>query len=685
MSLENIQAGTNRQRVAAGNVSASNDPTQWKHDGTEQLIKGAELAAAGRTLGMSEEETLAAVSRQYRRQRRADDRVSPQDVLRQMTQAASTTREDVGAPEIKGVSYSDTSEIDEAFGRTDYEMGLRNIDADNGEDNRSPEPESRGTRRYRDGRVEGMRNPVRPQEEDFFTPDVAPKSALSDALSAVEKEKGKRQGLAQSLGRVFGRGGEVDAEIDVAEAALRRHLEPEGPQDARIGRATVRQDNQNYNPEVQEANYYRAEAKALQERDRLYGPGGYGRRGDINLGNVQRQSETQGEWMKGEMYETDVLPSLGIEQEIARRYDGVYLDPDTGNTVAVQNPAFPPKPYDQDGGSNAGTADAVNAPQTARSWLAQNLGQTLDSMKGSDRIEQVDITQATTTAANKVRDYYKKVGVAPTVRVPENIRSVEELQRVVDRVLQATNGQLTVPDLVKGGGAQTGPAGREVEAALTAMGMRPGEQQQLSQAMYQVDAARRSSVNENPTGVYLSRTGQGVQGPAMDGSQTRSFGGDGQFTSNVQFDSATEMDKGIAKAPVARIPRGSTIGVRVEDPKSGSSSVKRRNIVDQLRTLPSRDASMPYMGQVAGEKPRVNRYTRTGESNSADAAIAVRKQAEERAKGGEVDAARTRGNQVRAMLLTEREKRDNTSRAEAASELIAQLPPNARRTRLGGR
>ena len=64
MSLENVQGFTNKQRVLAGNVSASNDPQQWKHDGTETLIKGAELAAAGRTLGMSEEETLAAVSRQ---------------------------------------------------------------------------------------------------------------------------------------------------------------------------------------------------------------------------------------------------------------------------------------------------------------------------------------------------------------------------------------------------------------------------------------------------------------------------------------------------------------------------------------------------------------------------------------------------------------------------------------------
>ena len=74
-----------------------------------------------------------------------------------------------------------------------------------------------------------MRNEVRPEEEDFYSPDVAPKSAVSDALSAVEKEKGKRKGLVQSIGRVFGGGSQVDSEIDTAESALRRHLEPEGP------------------------------------------------------------------------------------------------------------------------------------------------------------------------------------------------------------------------------------------------------------------------------------------------------------------------------------------------------------------------------------------------------------------------------------------------------------------------
>ena len=68
MSLERIQALHNAHIANAGNVTASNDPHQQPHDANELLIKGASAAAAGRELGLSEEETLAAVSRQYRRQ-----------------------------------------------------------------------------------------------------------------------------------------------------------------------------------------------------------------------------------------------------------------------------------------------------------------------------------------------------------------------------------------------------------------------------------------------------------------------------------------------------------------------------------------------------------------------------------------------------------------------------------------
>ena len=666
MTLENIQRVTNSQRVAAGRVSASNDPSQWKHDAKEQLIKGAELAAAGRTLGMSEEETLAAVSRQYRRQRRADDRVTREDVLRQMVQSAATTTSEVGAGEIKGISYDDTSEIDEVFGKTDYETGFRNLDADNGVDNREFEDEQVGRRVIRSKDLLDAApmtvpymNPVRDQESPYYNPEVAPKSALSDALSAVEAEKGKRTGLQRAMGRVFGGGSGIDSDLDTAESALKRHLVAEGPQDARIGRAIVRQDNQNYNPEVEEANYYRAETDALAERRRLYGPGGSGARADGNIARIGQVHSI------GKVYEESHKVSSAndaIRGQIVRRHDGVFVDPDTGNTIAVQGPELPPVLSGDRTPNNTGTADHLNAPQTAREWLTQSFTNNFGAPEPSrptDRIQQVDITTATTTAANKIRDYYQKIGVAPTVRVPDNIRSVDELQRVADRVVNATGGNMTMMD-PENPGSQI-PAGRNsVSGALNTIGLSNGEQNQLAQALYQLDAAKRSSVNQNPTGSYLSRENE----PAKD----------------INFNSADVIDEGMVKAKIGRVNRKSRI--RVGSDTQGKPI--RSDIRKQLSNLGEEGARQPYIGQVEGEAPRVNRFNSTGQSDSADAAIAVREQAKGRAKGGQEDAGRTRANQVKAMLVTEREKRDNTKRANKASELIASLPPNARRVRLRG-
>ena len=74
---------------------------------------------------------------------------------------------------------------------------------------------------------------------------------------------------------------------------------------------------------------------------------------------------------------------------------------------------------------------------------------------------------------------------------------------------------------------------------MNAIGMTLGEQQQFANAMFQLDAARRSSVNQNPTGVYLSRTGEPTKG--------------------VQFDAAEAINGNEGAAKVARIPKGSTI------------------------------------------------------------------------------------------------------------------------------
>ena len=68
MYLERSQAAHNGVISSIGNSSASNDPKQIPNDANDLLIKGAQVAAAAQELGLSEEETLAAVSRQARRQ-----------------------------------------------------------------------------------------------------------------------------------------------------------------------------------------------------------------------------------------------------------------------------------------------------------------------------------------------------------------------------------------------------------------------------------------------------------------------------------------------------------------------------------------------------------------------------------------------------------------------------------------
>ena len=59
MTLENNQIRQNQVIAAIGNNSESNDPSQFKHSTNNALIASAERFAAGKTLGLSEEETLA--------------------------------------------------------------------------------------------------------------------------------------------------------------------------------------------------------------------------------------------------------------------------------------------------------------------------------------------------------------------------------------------------------------------------------------------------------------------------------------------------------------------------------------------------------------------------------------------------------------------------------------------------
>ena len=605
MSLESNQSFHNSHIANAGNISASNDPQQQPNDANELLIKGASAAAAGRELGLSEEETLAAVSRQYRRQG------SKAAIRARRTQEAEAQRTwsqkqaslgNWGDGEIQGVRYEDDDETARAFGQD--QSDFQNFKAD---DRGFTEDEETGLLR---------RESFSETRGDFG--DVAPKSALKDALSLLQR------GTSQFGYEAF------PGSADVA-GRLEADVTPDRGADAALGAEAVRRDNRRFNPEVMEANDWRADAEAQSLARSIFTAGGSGGMADENIGRI---AEIRSLGKIGETAHVVRTANDAIKGQAARRHDGVFLDPATGDPIAIQGPELPAVLAGDRTPNNGSSSDNLNAPQTAVSWVAESMPDYREGGRTFGDYPQVDITLQTTNFANKVRDYGARNNLPALGQVSANIRSVEELQKVVSYIAgeSAKQGRgLTIPDPQNP--SRSLPAGNQtVSGVMNAIGMTPGEQQQFSNAMFQLDAARRSSVNQNPTGTYLSRTGEPTKG--------------------VQFDAAEAINASEGQAKVARIPKGSTIGVSVP----GSDKPQRRSIVTQLAQLDSPGAQKPFIGQVQGEKPRVSRFNRTGETEPEKIDSTLRVQAEGRARRDRkpVDEASLRDRQTKAKLVQER-------------------------------
>ena len=112
----------------------------------------------------------------------------------------------------------------------------------------------------------------------------------------------------------------------------------------------------------------------------------------------------------------------------------------------------------------------------------------------------------------------------------------------------------------------------------------------------------------------------------------------------------------------------------------GKDKPQRRSIVTELGKLQGEDAQMPFMGQVEGERPTVNRFNRTGETEPEKIDASLRVQAEGRARRDRkpVDEAALRSTQTKAKLVQEREKRDSRKREEQRKQIQQYTPANLR-------
>ena len=451
---------------------------------------------------------------------------------------------------------------------------------------------------------------------------------------------------------MFGGSAPVDAEIDTAESALRRHLEAEGPQDARVGRTAVKQDSARFNPEMREYNDNRAEAESQAIAREFFGGYGSGSMADDSIGRI---AEIRSLGKIGETAHVVRTANDAIKGQALRRHDGVFLDPVTNDPIAAQGPELPSVLAGDRTPNNGSSSDSLNAPQTAVSWVAESMPDYREGGRTFGDYPQTDITLQTTNFANKVRDFGERNGLPALGQVSANIRSVEELDKVVSYIANNSQQGLTIPDPQRPG--KSLPAGNRTTAGvMNAIGMTIGEQQQFANAMFQLDAARRSSVNQNPTGTYLSRTGEPTKG--------------------VQFDAAEAINSSEGQAKVARIPKGSTIRTGT----SASGKPERRSIVTQLAQLDTPGAQKPFIGQVQGEKPRVNRFNRTGETEPEKIDSSLRVQAESRARRDRkpVDEAALKDRQTKAKLVQERENRDSRKREEQRELIRSFTPANLR-------
>ena len=626
-SLEGVQQAHNQAITQTSRVSASNDPAQHKHDANEALIKAAEAAAAGRTLGLSEEETLALNSRKHRRQMLADGRITQQDLSRLRAQRAESISSFGEDGELKGLGYADDTEVD-PFGmaQDDEQTFTRQEKVDR---NLIPREEM-----YEDELI---------RRGDAVDRPVSGNAGVRDALARLEAASQGKNGWTNIIGSVFGNN---QSDIARVSGSLEQSLDPgrfQTEADASLGREVARRDAQNFDPFVALLNDQKARREAEQA---IAGP--YGRLSrqitDEHFERIGRANEAYPQ-----------APAQGLASQ-------TYIGVD-GNPIAVQGPNMPD------------TAQMLNAPsaQNARTWAGEHQPNYREGGRVFGDLQQQDINAATALLSERLRnlDGYGFEGVSP------NIRGYDELDRASQAVIsrgQAKGDKFYTREPVTDAQGRTKLKNTRSESpgipeVLNKLRYSPHEAQQLANALFQLEAAKGTTVNQQGKQQYFTRQGpNGTLTPTTFG-YSQSPGG-----AKVFFDSPEGIDAREGQAPVSRIRSGQTI--------------EGRDIGTAFRGLSTPDARQPFIGQVEGETQAgpayMTRYNKTGETSQDAIASAVRKRQEGfNAKTGKpMDEEDLRQKTVKSQLAQAREDRDLSARADKMSAIIESLPPVARRTRL---
>jgi len=685
-------------------------------ESNQALIIGAQLKAAmieaGSKLGLTEAETIATASRTYRRQKRADETLTKEDIAREIIQSGNAISDPSYADDTK---YLDKNEQARAFGQ--MQDDIQTYRADDRGFTQDPEtglvvreqltdqkpietglvPTVETKRNRKTGKLFGIQRDV--EEPLGYEGANAPKSALVDALTALESEiERPKTSAIDRIALALG-GSAVDLEAKTARDALRENLVPERAQDARVGRALVGQDRQMREAKAienlraiaiaqQEAGRPLSRAQATQLLQELL-PEGAKRFSDENVFRETQNIAREGFLTGGQAALADEaigrigeIRSLGktsepamvqkvmpadeaVRTQVTQRSDGIYLD-DAGNPVAIQGPEPGPRP---------------KGPRSVREYIADNLYQA----NSQGIYPQVDIGVETSSIVNKFNDYLRRNQMQGARKT--DVRSVGELQRLINTV-QRVRTESERPNVKLDYSVQPPKqisAGDDrVGSAMFEMGVDQFQQQRLANAMYQLDTASRSSVNENPTGIYLSRMTK--VGPAMQGENINRDGG--------LMTGATE-------------PMIDPRGISFETMRYGTRSRKTgRDLKTAIKSIPTTnkptteavvalDANRPTQKQAPLStllSGQVYNRTRYAEGSPEFRPNAMVQTSPEGIRNFLTQQAVERGNTfnlesniVNAQAVQRRADKDTSRRASQMSDIIAGLPPTARRSPINRR
>ena len=669
--LEQNQQLHNRVITAIGNNSESNDHTQHKNSMNNALISSAEAFAAGKTLGMSEEQVLQHLSQKRRRQASPGQKQTENDLRRQLVQSAASL---VDAPlpgaEIQGVGYREAPEVD-PFGQMQDEFQQFGGSA--------------GPAAAREEMVGlGMISPNEMTEDERIRmseavdrPDVAPKSVLQDALTNLKQSEAEQSGFNRRIAALFGGiparpEGAAQVEGNL-EFALDPRAERAAQQDAARRMSEADMDRASYRRAAY--NNIKAQIEAAQLNETMYRPSSIypgiqlpAVLGDQNLAGITRGGA-----------------GASFDFPIAMQTPGgPAIDPTGGQPLGAYGPVYVSPNTDQ-------SAD-LNAPQTTRAWMVERQPEYSDGGRSFGNYPQVDVTGTTTLFANRLR------GEPGFGNISANVRGVDEVDRAVQMAAAAGDMKFATREPV------VGPDGRvtlqstpqttpDVRGLLSALRYTPAQEQELANALYQMEVAKATEINQQGKQQFFTRTGPNGR-LERTGMQTVVTPGG----ASVFFDSPEAIDPRDGQAQIARMRPGQTI--------------EGKDIKTALAGLESPDAAKPFIGAVAVTDPQTGKtgleqdagpefytaYNKTGESDPVAIERKLREQEQGFAYNRAKKAARKdpraivrpasqqpvneealRGKVAKASLVSERAKRDDERRAAQESSIMEYMPPSMRR------